>query len=93
MKALRRWEIHSIKRIPITTQFPLARLHGTISSELTEIWEAKHRASEIQRESPSLPLYEKVCLLAYFLLKTSVILYILPNVLFVAAAIASLWRP
>ncbi|GFZ09057.1 hypothetical protein Acr_20g0008650 [Actinidia rufa] len=60
VKSFRRQGINSTKRVPITTQFPLARMHGTISPELSEVWEARHRASENQREPKSLPLYEKL---------------------------------
>ncbi|KAK2989317.1 hypothetical protein RJ640_014776, partial [Escallonia rubra] len=52
--------ISSSRRINIIKEFPLARLHGTISSELTEIWEAQRRATERQQESHSPPLYEKL---------------------------------
>ena len=62
VKAFRRNGENSTKNIPITTLFPLARLHGTISPELTEMWERRQNAFERQRESKSLPLYEKVCL-------------------------------
>ncbi|KAE8677614.1 Condensin-2 complex subunit H2 [Hibiscus syriacus] len=44
----------------ITTLFPLARLHGTISPELTEMWEKQQNAFGKQRESKSPPLYEKL---------------------------------
>lgn len=52
------------KRHPsLTAEFPLAKLRGPISTELTEIWEAKFGASESQ----ALPLYEKVsAILIYF---------------------------
>lgn len=61
MKAYRRDGINSIKQVPttITTEFPLARLYGTISPDLTQIWETQ-RATERQHESQSPPLYEKV---------------------------------
>ncbi|XWS08568.1 hypothetical protein CRYUN_Cryun40dG0013600 [Craigia yunnanensis] len=60
VKAFRRNGVNSSKSIPITTLFPLARLHGTICSELTEMWERRQNAFERQRESKSLPLYEKL---------------------------------
>lgn len=47
------------KRIPITKDFPLAPLHGPISSDLTQIWESqRHSSGSQQSESP--PLYEKL---------------------------------
>ncbi|KAK3016355.1 hypothetical protein RJ639_005739, partial [Escallonia herrerae] len=52
--------ISSSRRINIIKEFPLARLHGTISSELTEIWETQCRVTERQQESHSPPLYEKL---------------------------------
>ena len=60
MKAFKRNGVNSTKGVKITTLFPIARLHGTISPELTEIWEMRCHASERQRESCSPPLYEKV---------------------------------
>ncbi|XVE82175.1 hypothetical protein DITRI_Ditri15bG0125800 [Diplodiscus trichospermus] len=60
VKAFRRNGVISTKSIPITTLFPLARLHGTISPELTEMWDRRQNAFERQRESKSLPLYEKL---------------------------------
>ncbi|CAK9138956.1 unnamed protein product [Ilex paraguariensis] len=44
VKAGRRDGVNSCKRIPLTTEFPLARLHGSISSELNEIWEKQQHA-------------------------------------------------
>ena len=64
VKSFRRQGINSTKRVPITKQFPLARMHGTISPELSEVWEARRHASESQHEPKSLPLYEKVGFLA-----------------------------
>ncbi|CAL5424005.1 unnamed protein product [Camellia sinensis] len=58
VKSFRRQGINSTKRISITIQFPLGRMHGTISSELNDIWEARHHASERQ-ESQSPSKYEK----------------------------------
>ncbi|CAL5352600.1 unnamed protein product [Camellia sinensis] len=57
-KSFRRRGINSTKQISITIQFPLGRMHGTISSELNDIWEARHHASERQ-ESQSPSKYEK----------------------------------
>ncbi|XWS14109.1 hypothetical protein CRYUN_Cryun36dG0094900 [Craigia yunnanensis] len=60
VKAFRRNGVNSTKNIPITTLFPLAKLHGTIGPELTEMWERRQNAFERQRESKSRPLYEKL---------------------------------
>ncbi|OMO53612.1 Non-SMC condensin II complex, subunit H2-like protein [Corchorus capsularis] len=60
VKAFRRTAVNSTKTIPITTLFPLARLHGTISPELTEMWERRQNAFERQKESNSPPLFEKL---------------------------------
>ncbi|KAG2721396.1 hypothetical protein I3760_02G080500 [Carya illinoinensis] len=60
VKAFKRNGFNSSKGASITTIFPLARLHGAISPELTEIWEMRHHAFETQRESQSPPLYEKL---------------------------------
>ena len=60
MKAFRRRRVYSTKHNLLTTQFPLAKLDGPISSELTEIWE-KQRACERLQELKTPPLYEKVC--------------------------------
>ncbi|KAK8308561.1 hypothetical protein V6Z12_D02G067900 [Gossypium hirsutum] len=57
VKASRKNGVNSTK---ITTLFPLARLRGTISPELTEMWERRQNAIEKQRESKSPPLYEKL---------------------------------
>lgn len=64
MKAFRRHGVCSTKHNILTTQFPLAKMHGPISPELTEIWE-KHRACERQQEPQTPPLYEKVCSLKF----------------------------
>ncbi|GMJ12239.1 hypersensitive to excess boron 2 [Hibiscus trionum] len=60
VKTSRKNTVNSTKSNPITTLFPLARLHGTISPELTEMWERQQNATEKQRESKSPPLYEKL---------------------------------
>lgn len=44
----------------MTTQFPVAKMHGTISAELSEVWEARRHALEREQESKSPSLYEKV---------------------------------
>ncbi|KAJ9699648.1 hypothetical protein PVL29_005491 [Vitis rotundifolia] len=59
VKAFRRRGVCSTKHNLLTTQFPLAKMHGPISPELTEIWE-KHRACERQQEPQTPPLYEKL---------------------------------
>lgn len=59
VKAFRRRGVCSTKHNILTTQFPLAKMHGPISPELTEIWE-KHRACERQQEPQTPPLYEKL---------------------------------
>ncbi|KAE8683352.1 Condensin-2 complex subunit H2 [Hibiscus syriacus] len=60
VKASRKHAVNLTKSNPITALFPLARLHGTISPELTEMWEKQQNAFEKQRESKSPPLYEKL---------------------------------
>ncbi|XP_024027056.1 condensin-2 complex subunit H2 [Morus notabilis] len=52
-----------VKRVLISTLFPPARLHGTISPDLRRIWEMRNHAHERQkrrRESQSPPPYEKL---------------------------------
>ncbi|XP_010548979.1 PREDICTED: condensin-2 complex subunit H2 [Tarenaya hassleriana] len=44
----------------VTSLFPLARPHGSVSPELTEIWEMRHNASKKERESHDIPYYEKL---------------------------------
>lgn len=60
VKTFRRNGVKSAKRISISTIFPLAKLRGTISPELTEIWEARHKCFEEQRASQPPSLYEKL---------------------------------
>ncbi|GFQ07324.1 condensin-2 complex subunit h2 [Phtheirospermum japonicum] len=48
----------SKKQVSLTSEFPLAKLCGPISTELTEIWEAKFGAAERLGKSES--LYEKL---------------------------------
>ncbi|CAI9765850.1 unnamed protein product [Fraxinus pennsylvanica] len=59
VKANKRQGIGSRKHVSITKEFPLAKLNGPISSDLTEIWEAKRGNSERQGKSHT-PLYEKL---------------------------------
>lgn len=50
-----------MKNANLRSQFPLAKLHGTVSPELTAIWELHSGACKKQEESQPIPLYEKVC--------------------------------
>ncbi|XP_057957889.1 condensin-2 complex subunit H2 [Malania oleifera] len=59
VKAFQRHE-HSAKLNPLSAEFPLAKLHGPISSEFMEIWERQCHAHERQQDPGSLPLYEKL---------------------------------
>lgn len=45
-------------KISITEEFPLAKLHGPISVELHETWEAQHHGKDHESQSP--PYYEKL---------------------------------
>ncbi|OAY56069.1 condensin-2 complex subunit H2 [Manihot esculenta] len=58
VKPYRRNGVNSAKQTLMTTLFPLARMHGTINPELTEIWKARHKGYESNSQSP--PLYEKL---------------------------------
>ncbi|GLT99091.1 hypothetical protein SLE2022_165550 [Rubroshorea leprosula] len=60
VKAFRRNGLELKKSTSIATIFPLARLHGTVSPELTEIWESRQKTVNSQRGSQSPPLYEKL---------------------------------
>ncbi|GMH08291.1 hypothetical protein Nepgr_010131 [Nepenthes gracilis] len=48
------------KQISLAMMFPLAKVHGTISPELMEIWEMRLRARERMQESQTIPFYEKL---------------------------------
>lgn len=50
--------MNSRKCASLASEFPLARLHGTISSDLIDIWEKKYCAMKKQGDSES--LFEKV---------------------------------
>lgn len=63
VKAKMRLDNGSRKHQSLAKEFPLAKLSGPISTELTEIWEAKFCGSEKVGKSQSLPLYEKVATL------------------------------
>ncbi|XP_042474897.1 condensin-2 complex subunit H2-like [Macadamia integrifolia] len=60
VKVPRRQDIRSTKQSSLTAQFPLARLHGTIDPEFSEIWEAQVLALERLQGSQSPPPYEKL---------------------------------
>ncbi|PIN12049.1 hypothetical protein CDL12_15338 [Handroanthus impetiginosus] len=60
VKASMKLEVGSRKNLSLAVEFPLAKLRGPISIELTEIWEAKFGGSEELRKSQSPPLYEKL---------------------------------
>lgn len=62
-KRVKVWRRHGTKprkSISVVAQFPLAKMNGAISSDITEIWEAQRRAGENQQESQSPPPYEKM---------------------------------
>lgn len=56
-------DVGSRKHRPLAAEFPLAKLSGPISTELTEIWEAKLSASDKFGKQQALSLYEKVAAL------------------------------
>ncbi|WCJ23457.1 Condensin-2 complex subunit H2 [Euphorbia peplus] len=58
VKPNRKNTVGSAKQTSITTLFPLAKMCGTISPELTEIW--KERCSKSKRNEKNPPLYEKL---------------------------------
>ncbi|XP_061991465.1 condensin-2 complex subunit H2 isoform X2 [Rosa rugosa] len=60
VKAFKRKGVNSSKQASMATMFPPAKLHGTISPELTEMWEIRRHAQEQQRGSQSPPLFEKL---------------------------------
>ncbi|GAV64158.1 DUF1032 domain-containing protein [Cephalotus follicularis] len=60
VKSFRRNGMISTKRISITTLFPLARLQGTISPDLTKMWETQQNAFEREMDSQPPSLYEKL---------------------------------
>lgn len=61
VKANKRVEFNSGK-CPLAVEFPLAKLHGPVSTELTDIWEAEFGALGKGGNSETPSLYEKVCL-------------------------------
>ncbi|PWA38230.1 hypothetical protein CTI12_AA583220 [Artemisia annua] len=60
VKAFRKEWSNPTTKISITEEFPLAKLHGPVSAELHEIWEAQHNVNEKDKEPQSPPLYEKL---------------------------------
>ncbi|XP_004296865.1 PREDICTED: condensin-2 complex subunit H2 [Fragaria vesca subsp. vesca] len=60
VKAFKRKGVNSSKQASMATIFPPAKLHGTISPELTEMWEIRRHAQEQQRGSQSPSLFEKL---------------------------------
>ncbi|XP_050220005.1 condensin-2 complex subunit H2 [Mercurialis annua] len=60
VKSYKTQKVNSMKQTSINTMFPLARIHGPISPELTEIWEARCNKSERKGNLDSFPLYEKL---------------------------------
>ncbi|KAL5537813.1 hypothetical protein UlMin_044807 [Ulmus minor] len=58
VKSVKRNGANSTKQVSLSTLFPPARLQGTISPELTRMWEVQ--SHERKRESQSPPLYEKL---------------------------------
>ncbi|KAK9146974.1 hypothetical protein Sjap_006877 [Stephania japonica] len=70
VKICLRQRISSTKSASFASQFPVAKLHGTLSSEFMEVWEAQVHASERKKNSAmkkkrlgepqSPPLYEKL---------------------------------
>jgi condensin-2 complex subunit H2 len=63
VKASKRNGVNSTKKVSVTTLFPIATLHGTISPGLLKIWEMQRHTLERRGESQSPPLYEKVLFL------------------------------
>ncbi|KAF5738730.1 condensin-2 complex subunit H2 isoform X2 [Tripterygium wilfordii] len=59
-KASRRNGMNSTARSSLSTLFPLARMNGTISPELTEMWEKQCNALEKEKKLHSSSLYEKL---------------------------------
>lgn len=60
VKALKKNNMNVRQPVTMSTLFPLAKLHGPISSELMEMWEMRQHVHEQQRDSQSPPLYEKL---------------------------------
>lgn len=60
VKFNRRQGAVSKKVASLATEFPVARLHGTTSADLNDMWERKCCAMKKQGDSQSPPPYEKV---------------------------------
>ncbi|XP_015959667.1 condensin-2 complex subunit H2 [Arachis duranensis] len=60
VKGLKKNGINVRRRVSMSILFPPAKLHGPISPELMAMWEMQHHAHERQKDSTSLPLYEKL---------------------------------
>ncbi|PHU01743.1 hypothetical protein BC332_31530 [Capsicum chinense] len=60
VKPNRRQGVVSRKLASLATEFPLAKLHGTISTDLNDVWERKCCAMNKQVDSQSPPPFEKL---------------------------------
>ncbi|KAK4354978.1 hypothetical protein RND71_027172 [Anisodus tanguticus] len=60
VKSNRRQGVVSKKLASLATEFPLARLHGTISTDFNDMWERKCCAMNKQVDSQSPPPFEKL---------------------------------
>ncbi|KAF9677977.1 hypothetical protein SADUNF_Sadunf08G0164100 [Salix dunnii] len=60
VKAFRRNGQKSAKQTSIITLFPLAKLHGPVSLDLKEMWEARQNELGKHRNTQPIPLYEKL---------------------------------
>ncbi|KAF4355639.1 hypothetical protein F8388_013056 [Cannabis sativa] len=60
VKVFKRNRVASTKIVSVSTLFPPARLQGTISPYLNNLWEMQCHARKRQRESESPPIYEKL---------------------------------
>ncbi|KVH95130.1 Non-SMC condensin II complex, subunit H2-like protein, partial [Cynara cardunculus var. scolymus] len=60
VKAYKRDWPNPATKVSITEEFPLAKLHGPISAELYEIWEARRNVYGKDKEPQSPPYYEKL---------------------------------
>ncbi|KOM27945.1 hypothetical protein LR48_Vigan468s010700 [Vigna angularis] len=59
VKILKKSNINVRQPVPMSSLFPVAKLHGPISPELVELWERQHNAHERQRDFQA-PFYEKL---------------------------------
>ncbi|XP_022636105.1 condensin-2 complex subunit H2 isoform X2 [Vigna radiata var. radiata] len=59
VKILKKININARQPVPMSSLFPLAKLHGPISPELVELWERQNNAHERQRDFQA-PFYEKL---------------------------------